>query len=645
MEPKQKLSIWGFIKGAFKVIIGLSLFLQSLMFFVFLVVVLGVMGMIAEEAAGPKSSKVAMQVEEGAALLLNPKGILVEQAQETDQFEQALAEAYGASQAPEVEVHNVVYALRQAAKDDRVKGLVLDLSGLYIPGAYASKAHYITAEIDKFKATGKPVIAIGDYYSQETYMLAAHADTIMMHDYGSVFIIGYGRYGTFYKSLLEKLKINTHIFRVGTFKSAVEPLIRDDMSEPAKEANLAYLGVLWREYVANVETARGLNAGTISNYANNLDVVTQEAGGDLAKAALTTGLVDKLTSRAEQTAYLTEAFGESEDEDKDFKYVQYRAYLAQTDGRYDEDDADPNIAILTAAGTILDGEQPVGTVGGDTLSRQIKQAREDEDVKAIVLRVDSPGGSAFASEIIRDELLAVKAAGKPVVVSMGSLAASGGYWISANADEIWAAPTTITGSIGIFGVIQTLENTAAEVGVFVDGVGTTEMSSLHGAGLGPLPEKFKAVIQANIEQGYDRFMEVVSSGRGITKEQVNEIGQGRVWIGETASQINLVDKLGTIDDAIKSAAAKAGIEGDYDVVQMREPKTRLQRFVESLTGASIKAGLIKHPSEKLFAKSAATRQTGGLTKIVKEFYSEVKFQESFNDPNNVYLRCLECELD
>lgn len=640
VEPKKKLSVWGFLKGAFKVVIGLSLFLQSLLFFIVLIAILTVMGIAAEQAAGPNSEAAQAQIEDGSALLLNPKGVLVEQAAYVDQFD--LTAVYTGGPAPEVEVHNIVFAIREAAKDDRINGLVLDFAGLYVPSSFASKAHYLADEIAAFKKTGKPVVAIGDFYSQENYIMAAEADTVMLHDYGSVFITGYGRYGTYYKSLLEKLKVTTHIFKVGTFKSAVEPLIRDDMSEPAKEANRAYLSVLWREYQSSVEAARGLNQGTVSNYTNNIEEIVASAGGDLAVAAKNVGLVDRLASRAEQKAFLAETFGKSDIEGKDFKHSTYTAYLSQAGSRFGEDGNNPNIAVITAAGTILDGEQPMGTVGGDTVARFVKMAREDDNVKAIVLRVDSPGGSAFASEVIRDELLATQKAGKPVVVSMGSLAASGGYWISANADEIWAAPTTITGSIGIFGVLQTVDQLANEAGVFVDGVGTTDIADVNTMGLGPLNEKFGNVIQANVEQGYDRFLSVVSSGRGITKEQVDQIGQGRVWIGETASTISLVDKLGTIDDAIKAAAAKANLE-EYDLVEMAEPMTRLDQLLATLFGAGVKLGLVEAPSERLYAKSEATSSKGVLSKAIAAFNSEVKFQNSFNDPNSVYVRCIECE--
>ncbi len=386
-----------------------------------------------------------------------------------------------------------------------------------------------------------------------------------MNDYGNLLIYGYGSYGTYLKSFLEKLKVTSHVFRVGTFKSAVEPFIRDDMSPAAKEANIAFLNVLWRSYVDSVEGARGLQPGVVENYANNLAEILKTVDGDLGKAALEAGFVDGLLSRAEMNEKLKEVFGASKD-GKSYKKVGFKRYLTSLDK--DEDDGDPNIAVITAAGAIIDGDAPTGrAAGGDTIATQLRKAREDDKIKAVVLRIDSPGGSAFAADVVRDEMLALKAAGKPVVASMGSLAASGGYWIAADADEIWAAPTTITGSIGIFGYLNTFENTAAELGVFVDGVGTTNLSPILATGIGPLPQSAAEILQQSTENGYDRFLTVVGSGRGLDKSYVDSIGQGRVWIGERALELKLVDHLGDYDDAIAAAARLANLD-KYDVVDM-----------------------------------------------------------------------------
>lgn len=631
-ESDSNFTVWGFIKGFGKLIIGLLLLIQGLIGLVVMLLFIGVLVSVTNGIAGSKD-KVSVTIPDEAALVLNPNGILVEQAEEVDPFDVIIEEAYGVDEPKQIEVHDLVRVIRKAKDDKRIKGLVLDLGALQVPASSASKLHYIAGEIVKFKESGKKVIAVGDYYSQDQYLLASYADEIYMNDYGNVVIYGYGRYTTFVKSLLEKLKVTSHVFRVGTFKSAVEPFIRDDMSPAAKEANRAYLDVLWREYVKSVEKARGLNAGSIESYANNLSGIMETVDGDFAKAALQSGLIDGLKSRAEQNAYLVEVFGKSKDGDS-FKNVGFRRYLASLQGHH-HDGSDPNIAVVTAAGVIVDGEAPSGqAAGGDTIAALLKKAREDDNVKAVVLRVDSPGGSAFASDIMRDELLAIKKAGKPLVVSMGSLAASGGYWISAPADEIWASPTTITGSIGIFGYFNTFENSAAEIGVYVDGVGTTSLAPILATGIGPLPESAADIIQQSVENGYDRFLGVVSEGRDLDKEYVDSVGQGRVWIGEKAQELRLVDKLGTIDDAVAAAAKLAKLE-KYDVVEMEEKRTPFELLLGNMSSRLAAMAGIRD-------RAASSRNTA-VGKLAAEARKQVEFFEQFNDPNAAYARCLACE--
>ncbi|GGC96459.1 signal peptide peptidase SppA [Aquisalinus flavus] len=642
-DGDNKLTFWGFFKTIIKAVVGIALFLQAMVFIFIMIVFVAFIGGIATQMGGGGNQQgPSLKVPEGAALVLDPAGVLVEQAAAIDPFEQALSEAYGAGQPPQVEVHDIIRVIRAARDDSRIKAMVLDLGQLYVPSYAASKLHDIAAEIDAFKESGKTVVAVGDYYSQEQYLLASHADHIMLHDYGSLLIYGYGSYGTYLKSLFERFNVTNHEFRVGTYKSALEPYTRDDMSEPAKEANRAYLSVLWREYTSGIEAARGLPAGAIASYADDAVDIIDAAGGDLAMAAMNVGLVDELRDREGQKQYLIDLVGKDRD-GKSFKGVGFRTYLVSAAGP--ENTAAPDVAVVTAAGTIVDGDQPFGVAAGDTIARYLKQAREDDNVKAVVLRVDSPGGSAFASEVMRSEVLALQEAGKPVVVSMGSLAASGGYWISAGADEIWAAPTTITGSIGIFGFVQTFENTVGQYGVYTDGVGTTDLSPIIAAGIGPLPEEFGAIIQRSTENGYDRFLTIVSNGRDLTKQEVDAIGQGRVWIGETALDIGLVDKLGSLDDAVAAAAALAGIEGDYDLVEMHENKSRFEKFLESLAAESDALFKGKAADEtELFGSYLADYQQPALKQMIQKIASEARYYEAYNDPNNLYVRCLECEL-
>ena len=631
MSEQSGFSVWGFIKGFGKLVIGSLLVLQGLIGLVVLLLFVGVLVSVANGVAG-NADKPQVTIPDEAALVINPNGVLVEQAKDVDPFEAVIEEAFGADQPTQIEVHDLVRVIRKAKDDDRIKGIVLELGNLQIPSSSASKAHYLSAELRKFRESGKKIIAVGDFYSQDQYLLAATADEIHMNDYGNVVIFGYGRYGLYLKSFLEKLKITSHVFRVGTFKSAVEPFLRDDMSPEAEAANRAYLDVLWREYISTVEGARGLTAGTLSNYSNNLGDVLRSNNGDFAKAALETGLVDKLNSRAEQREHLMTMFGKDEDE-KSFKQVSFRRYLASLGGR--KDGANPNIAVITASGTIIDGEAPLGeAAGGDTIAGLLRKAREDENVKAVVLRVDSPGGSAFASDVIRDEVLAIKASGKPVVASMGSLAASGGYWIAAGADEIWAAPTTITGSIGIFGYFNTFEEAAAEWGVYTDGVGTTALSPIMATGIGPLPDNIADIIQQSVENGYDRFISIVAEGRDLDKDYVKTIAEGRVWIGERASDLQLIDSLGGIDESIDAAARLAELE-EYDVVEMTDKKTPFEQF---LSGLSTKAIAYAGADE-----AASRRKTPALVKAAGKIEEQIEFFGEFNDPNAAYARCLACE--
>lgn len=627
-DEEHKSGVWGFLKGFGKLIIGILLVLQGIIGLAMLLLFVGLFVGVSDNLGGKKT---VGSVPKEAALLLDPTGVLVEETEVKDPFEQVLQEAYGTSEPDQVSVADITRVVRSAAKDDRIKGLVLDLSQLYISPISASKAHYLAGVIEEFKATGKKVYAVGDFYGQDQYLIAAHANEIYMHDKGSLVLVGYGSYDAYMKSFLEKILVTPHVFRVGTYKAAVEPFLRDDMSPEAKEANLAFLGSMWASYTKDVEKARGLQAGTLDRFSNDLNNILRETGGDFAKAALNFKLVDHLSSRQEQLAALKAAFGEDDDGDS-YKNVDFRNYLSAIGS--EKDGNAPNIAIVTAAGTIVDGEAPPGVAaGGDTIAGYLKDALEDDDVKAVVLRVDSPGGSAFASEIIRDGVLALKAAGKPVVVSMGSLAASGGYWISTPGDEIWASPTTITGSIGIFAFFPTFEKAAEHWGVKIDGVGTTALSSIYGTGVGPLEENVADIFQQSVEDGYRDFLGVVAEGRKLDPAYVDSVGQGRVWIGEQAIGLKLVDHLGEIDDAVAAAAKLANLT-EYDRVNMREELTPFEAmFGKAAASAAASVGVKEkeaRAAHSIIGKAIATVQ------------KELAFVDEFNDPNALYARCVIC---
>ena len=629
-EHNEAPSVWGFIKGFGKLIVGFLLVIQGVLGLIVMLMIVGLLIAVSNGFGGAKAP--AHNVPDGAALLINPNGVLVEQAMPVDPVETAFKNAYGIDEPGEIEVGEMIRAIRAAAKDERIKGIVLDLADLQISSIAASKTHDIGDALEAFKASGKKIYAVGDFYGQEQYAIAAHANEIYMHDKGSVVLMGYGAYDVYLKSFLEKIKVTPHVFRVGTFKAAVEPFLRDDMSPEAKEANLAFLGSMWSAYGASVEKARSLPAGTVDNFSNNFGEIIRAVDGDFAKAALSKKLVDHLKSRPEQMAAMIAVFGEAGDDTQTFKNVELSTYLAAI-GAPEDGDA-PNVGIVTAAGSIVDGEAAVGeAAGGDTVAMFLKQALDDDDIKAVVLRVDSPGGSAFASEIIRDGVIALREAGKPVVVSMGSLAASGGYWISAPADEIWASPTTVTGSIGIFAFFPTFENAAAHWGINVDGVGTTSISSLYGAGLGPLEPNVADIFQQSVERGYREFLSVVADGRNLDPAYVDSVGQGRVWIGAKVKELKLVDNLGNLDDAVAAAARLAKLE-TYDAVEVVEEKTSFELFMEDFAGATIRlVGL----------DGAAPKRTPSLVgKVAKEIGQEARFLDDFNDPNALYARCMAC---
>ncbi|MCF8474769.1 MAG: signal peptide peptidase SppA [Emcibacter sp.] len=520
-------------------------------------------------------------------------------------------------------LRDVIKAIDLAAKDDRITMMIIDTNSL--ESAMPSKLHYIGDAMNRFKKQGKKIYSYGDNYSQNSYFLASFADEIYLNPYGAVLLHGYDSYQNYFKDFLGKIKAEVQLFRVGKYKSAMEPFIRNDMSPEAKEAMLSILNDLWSEYTAKVTMSRTIEKDTFLNRFETVDKDLVALQGDLAALAIEYGLVDGLKTRADWTEYLAAKLNIQSSKLKD-KAINYRAYLT----------ANPNeklttkdiIAVVYANGTIMDGQQPQGKAGGDTVSRHLQEARLNEKVKAVILRVDSPGGSAFASEVIRQEILLLKEAGKPVVVSMGSLAASGGYWISANADEIWASPTTITGSIGIFGAIPNFEGTLGAIGINSDGVGTTPLTSA--LVMKPLSEKIQSVFQSSIENGYNRFLNIVAEGRHMTVEQVNDIAQGRVWTGNQAVKIGLVDKLGTFDDALYATASRAALD-DYKVVYWEDPIPWDMKLISDIMERQTGIG-------KLLSAKMATPQSVLADQVIEK----LSIFNQFNDPNHAYVLCVSC---
>jgi protease-4 len=571
-----------------------------------------------------------------AALVLNLTGDLVEEKRWTDPIATAINESLGGQEdAPEVLVSDVVSVIKNATSDNRIQALVLDLSML--GSGSLDKMQLIGAAIEEFKASGKKVLAFGGYYGQGQYYLASYADEISLSPMGAVILEGYGSYPMYYKNALEKLKINTHVFRVGTYKSAVEPFLRNDMSDEAKEANVAWLNELWSDYKQQVAARRGFAADNFDEtYAALLEKL-QAAEGDLSQYAVNAGLVDNIKTREAFRRDLIAIVGENDEHT--YNHVTFGDYadLVIPSQQFDNPLTD-KIAIVVARGVIVDGVAKAGSIGGDSTAALLRQARHDDKVKAVVLRIDSPGGSAYASEIIGQEIRLLREAGKPVIASMGSVAASGGYWIAAPANEIWAAPTTITGSIGIFGLLHTAEDALPALGLNVDGVGTTELAGLS-AGLPlfkGLDPKAKDLFQLLIERGYTEFLTMVGENRNMTNTEVDAVAQGRVWTGTKALELGLVDKLGNINDAIKAAADKAGLS-QYDVKVVKQQLTPSEQMIKDLLGEAKAQGWLPQGSV-----SAEQKLLGKLTKQLKQ---DFVLLNQFNDPNGVYSYCVSCSIN
>ena len=603
------------------IVYGLWRGLDVLRRFLHLVVLLVVFGFVIGAIRG---SVPALPVK--AALLVAPEGAIVEQSS-GDPLERAVEEARGQGHA-ETLLWDLTDSLRFAAKDKRIQAVAIDLEKM--DGAGQPTLEELARAIHEFRATGKKVIAYGNELTQERYYVAAQADEIYLDPMGFVLIDGYARYRMFYKEALDKLGVDINVFRVGAYKSAVEEYTRTDMSPEDKQESNAYLSALWASYQDAVTRARKLPPDALSKYVNTLSKTVPAAGGNAAQVALDAGLVTGLKTQIEVEKRLIDLVGE-DDTTGSFKSVTTTDYarVAHADMKIHAD-GKPRVGVIVAAGEILDGDQPPGTVGGDSTARLIRQARLDHNIRAVVLRVDSPGGSVMASEEIYRELVAMRAAGKPVVVSMSSLAASGGYYISAPADEIWASPATLTGSIGIFAIIPTIDKTLGKIGVTVDGVGTTPLAGQLRIDR-PMSDDSRVLLQSQIGRGYDEFLQRVSSGRKKTREEIDAIAQGRVWAGSDAKRLGLVDQLGSFDDAVRSAARRARLT-DYELEFVEPELTWAQELVLQLKSKAAKTVVRALMDEKSVAFAHVAQRLDPLTK-------EVERLSRFTEPNKVYAYC------
>lgn len=573
---------------------------------------------------------VAMTVEDdikldsGSALVLNLSGSVVEQKRQVDPIEAAMKSSKSKDASGELLLADVLNVIDNAALDTRISSIVLDIGHLRWTGI--SKLQSIGDALTRFKESGKPIVAKANWYGQNQYFLASFADTIYLNPQGSVELEGLSRYRQYYKSALEKLKVKAHIFRVGTFKSAVEPYIRDDMSPAAKQANTELLNDIWANYETQVAESRNISTDKLVLSADQYLIELEKANGKSAEMALNMNWVDELASAESFRLKMIDTVGKAAEGNsfKQIDFYDYQSLIATHPSLLIED----TVGIIVAKGTILNGNQPAGQIGGESTSKLLRKARFDDKVKAVVLRVDSPGGSAFASEQIRQEVLALKTAGKPVVVSMGSYAASGGYWISASADYIYATPTTLTGSIGIFGMVTTFEDSLSSIGIHTDGVATSDWAGIS-VTKGLTPE-IKSVIQRHIERGYHDFISLVATERDMSLDDVDNIAQGRVWSGKKAVELGLVDELGDLDNAVAKAAKLASLE-DFDSQIIEQELSPQELFIQEMFASA--AAYLPQSSTNTVLEQLLSQWSG----VIEEF-------SSFDDPNGMYLYCDTCNF-
>ena len=600
------------LKGIWRVLSGISRAISVLVPLLFVTIfVIAFSTTLNESTPEP--------LPERAALLIAPSGPLVEDSPPVDTLSAFINQDYDQP----VLLNDVVRSIRWAATDERITSLVFDLENL--AGPSTSQTLEISSAIEVFRASGKPVIAAGDFYSQAHYLLASQADHILLHPEGGMFLEGFSVYRSYLRSFLEKTRVTMHVFRAGENKSAVEPYLRDDMSDEEREVVSRWLEGLWATYTELAESGRELPAGTLDQFIASFAAQLDASDNDLAETMLAAGWVDMLADHAQMEDALAEWVGVT-DEDGYAEFISLDRYVEDVKmSRSLTEENLPLIAIIPVEGTLMPGDSEEGMAGSDTINGYIDTALEAEDLAAIVLRVNSPGGSVFASDLIRRKLREVADADISIVVSMGTIAASGGYWIAAEADEIWALPTTLTGSIGAFSAFPTIEGIVEYIGVTVDGVGTTPLAGAASLNRGLSPE-MASIVQALAYGAYDDFIELVASGRDMSEQAVREVADGLVWTGAEAAERGLVDELGGLDEAVAAAARLAGVE------EWRTARTRVPPSFESvlLQELSRSFGMVAAPLG------------GWFESLVSAFKPAIKSLSSLRDPMHVYAQCLPC---
>ena len=560
---KFGLGIWHFINGSRKVFLNLLFFL--FLYFVFI-------------ALQPPQT---FRLKPDSTLVIRPYGQVVEQYTTTP-LDRALQEATGQDRS-ETRLRDMLEAIHRAAGDSDITQLVIDPNYMWSIGLAALKD--LGHALDAFRSTGKSVIAVAENLGQQQYYLASLADEVWLDPNGAIWIDGYSNYRYFYREGLEKLAVEINLFRVGKYKSAMEPYIRDDMSDEAKQAGKFWLNNLWQQYLEGVAKHRGLIVASLQASIDDLPNQIEKVDGNFAQYALNLGLVDRLMTAPQARQELARR-GTPDQAGDSYRAVGMQDYLDLTNSRRNQGGS-RRIAIVVAEGEIVRGRQPAGRIGAISTAEQLRSAARDEKIAAVVLRINSPGGEVFATETLRHELQLVRDAGKTVVVSMGNVAASGGYWISMAADEVWASPATITGSIGVIGMLPTFGGTLDKIGVHADGFGTTDMAGKLRLDR-PLDEGIARVFQSSVERNYRQFLELVSEARGIDDlEEVDALAQGRVWTGEQARERGLVDKTGTFQDAIEASARIAGLGENYQIEWIEPKKSALDEFFADFIAGAV----------------------------------------------------------
>ena len=613
MSVKEKMSKLGTFLDASGVFLK-----RTAIFVVLLFISLSIIGGLFPSDDDP--------IEEGAILNLNIKGALVEELSQSD-FERAFSQFSGESQT-ETLITDVIRVIRHAKDNEDISTLLISTDDF--SGGSSTKLELIAKEITEFKTSGKKVIAYSTQgYGTAQYYLAAFADEVHLHDYTAVFIDGYRRVRTYYKSFFDKFLIDANVFKVGEYKAFVEPYFRDDMSDEAKGNVIEWITVLWDGYLDQVSEARGISNESLKYFIDNPGLAAKQSSGDFAKAAIEYGVIDQLSNRREFRDYLYSiAPGEEDDE---INIVGMNAYMNSVEMEPIFEESESNVGVIIAKGSIVDGSAGPGSIAGDDFVKIIRKAYNDESVKALVLRVDSGGGSAYASEVIADELEKFKNSGRPIIASMGGVAASGGYYISTPADKILAERHTITGSIGVGGFLPTFERALEYIGINEDGVSTVDITTSVAESL---TEKDKALLQMGTDLVYDKFIAKVADNRGVTKEEIDQIARGKVWIGSKALEIGLVDEIAGIDRAIELAAELAEIDEELMGVKRINRDSDLDSFFAGMM-AKITSSIIKITGlDFLYKKNE-------LLDGIEESFHELSMM---NDPNGIYMKCF-CELD